>query len=297
MTCDQAIELLPWLVNGTLEAEDREKVRQHLKTCERCRTALADTLETLRLFDQHLPAQALVSLAWGETPADVDPALAELHLASCPQCAAEMELTRTSRRLEEDDRIAVFPLKRESRKGESRTWRTAAIAAGLAGVVALSGWVHSARQLQPLESRNQQIQREQAALVAQQKENQAELAQIAALAKGEPQLNTWADDVFPQDVERGPQEPGEREEIVIPADVAATPILEASAEVADPLRKIEIVNQAGKVLFSKDGLRRHPEDSSFTMTFLPGFLERGRYTIRLYTPDGTPRESYQIRVQ
>jgi anti-sigma factor RsiW len=294
MTCDQAIELLPWLVNGTLEAEDRNEVRQHLRTCERCRTALADTLETLRLFDQHLPAQALVSLAWGEMPADVDPALAELHLASCPQCAAEMELTRTSRRLEEDDRIAVFPLKRAPRQGESRTWRTAAIAAGLAGVVALSGWIHSAQQLQPLEAKNQQIRQEQAALVVQQKENQAELARIAALAKGEPQLNTWADDVFPQDVMRGTEE---QEEIVIPADVAATPILEASAEVTDPLRKIEIVDQAGKVRFSKDGPRRHLEDSSFTMTFLPGFLERGRYTIRLYTPDGTPRENYQIRIE
>jgi anti-sigma factor RsiW len=296
MTCDQAIELLPWLVNGTLEAEDRNEVRQHLKTCERCRTALADTLETLRLFDQHLPAQALVSLAWGETPADVDPALAELHLASCPQCAAEMELTRTSRRLEEDDRIAVFPLKTKerTRQGESRTWRTAAIAASLVGVVALSGWLHSARQLQPLEARNQQIQREQEALVAQQKENQAELARIAALAKGEPQLNTWADDVFAQDVVRGTQE---QEEIVIPAGVPATPILEANAEVADPLRRIEIVDETGKVRFNKEGLRRHPEDSSFTLTFQPGFLEPGRYTIRLYTPDGTPRETYTIRVQ
>ncbi len=295
MTCDQAIELLPWLVNSTLEAEDREKVRQHLRTCERCRTALADTLETLRLFDQHLPAQALVSLAWGEMPADVDPALAELHLASCPQCAAEMELTRTSRRLEEDDRIAVFPLKKtKSAEGEYRTWRTAAIAAGLAGVVALSGWVHSARQLQPLEASNQRIQQEQAALEAQVKDARSELARIAAVAKGEPQLNTWADDVFSQDVVRGTEE---QEEIVIPADVAATPILEANSEVADPLRRIEIVDEAGKVRFSKEGLRRHPEDSSFTMTFLPDFLERGRYTIRLYTPDGTPRESYRIRVQ
>ena len=28
MTCDQAIELLPWLLNGTLEPQERDEVRQ-----------------------------------------------------------------------------------------------------------------------------------------------------------------------------------------------------------------------------------------------------------------------------
>src|SRR6059058_1585796 len=109
MNCDDAIEFLPWLLNGSLEARERDEVRRHLTDCERCRAALNDTREAWTVFSQHLPGEALVALAYGEAPAGVDPALAERHLASCPECAAELELARTSRRLEEDDRIAVFP--------------------------------------------------------------------------------------------------------------------------------------------------------------------------------------------
>ncbi|HYO15489.1 MAG TPA: zf-HC2 domain-containing protein, partial [Thermoanaerobaculia bacterium] len=102
MTCEQAIEILPWYLNGTLEAKEQEEVRHHLGTCEACRQALAETRDAWRIFDQHLPSEALVALAWGETPAGIDSTLAERHLAACPQCAADLELARTSRHLEED---------------------------------------------------------------------------------------------------------------------------------------------------------------------------------------------------
>lgn len=153
MTCEQAIELLPWSLNGTLEAKEQEEVRNHLATCEACRRALAETREAWRIFDQHLPSEVLVALAWGETPAGIDPEVAGRHLAACPQCAAELELARTSRHLEEDERVALFPVKpaaapaRETRgDGEIRTWRRAALAASLAAVVGLSGWTFTARQ-------------------------------------------------------------------------------------------------------------------------------------------------------
>src|SRR3954454_11692273 len=109
MNCDQAIEFLPWLLNGTLEATESGEVRRHLATCERCRAALNDTRDAWTIFSQHLSSEALVALAHGEAPAGIDPALAERHLASCPECAAELELARTSRRLEEYEKIAVFP--------------------------------------------------------------------------------------------------------------------------------------------------------------------------------------------
>jgi anti-sigma factor RsiW len=111
MTCDQAIELLPWLLNGTLDAAERDEVRRHLASCESCRQALRATRDTWDLFDQHIPSQDLVALAWGDRPAGIDPALAEAHLASCPQCAAELELARMSRRLEEEGNVAVFPVR------------------------------------------------------------------------------------------------------------------------------------------------------------------------------------------
>src|SRR5215203_4757964 len=149
MNCDQAIELLPWLLNGTLTAEERTEVRGHLETCERCRQALGDTRQAWMVFNQHLPAETLVSMAYGEEPAGVDPALAERHLASCPQCSAELELVRTSHRLEEDDKVAIFPGPRSRRgtDGMPRSWRAAALAAGLAGLIAGTGWFQTARQV------------------------------------------------------------------------------------------------------------------------------------------------------
>ena len=155
MNCEHAVELLPWLLNGTLGQDERRQVREHLMGCEACRQALADTRLAWKAFDQHLPPEALVALAWGETPTGIDPALAELHLASCPECAAELELVRTGRHLEEDDRIAVLtprarpssPVARPSWTG----WRAAALAAGLAGVVAATGWFQTAQRANSME--------------------------------------------------------------------------------------------------------------------------------------------------
>ena len=149
MTCDQSIELLPWLLNGTLEAGEREEVRKHLAGCERCRQALAETRQAWTVFAQHIPAQDLVALAWGDRPSGIEAAAAEEHLASCAQCSAELELARMSRRLEEEDNIALFPAAkpRPVTGAAPRTWRAAAIAASLAAVVALGGWFHTAQQV------------------------------------------------------------------------------------------------------------------------------------------------------
>ena len=43
MNCDLAAELLPWLLNGTLEAGERRRLVEHLRGCSACRAALADT--------------------------------------------------------------------------------------------------------------------------------------------------------------------------------------------------------------------------------------------------------------
>src|SRR5258706_3456071 len=131
MNCDQAIEFLPWLLNDTLDAGEREEVGRHLETCTRCREALAETREAWRIVAQHLPTETLVALAYGESATDLDPALVERHLASCPQCAAELEMVTTSRRLEEDDRIALFPGKARRQTPETGTyrgWRATALA-------------------------------------------------------------------------------------------------------------------------------------------------------------------------
>src|SRR5688572_24470403 len=106
--CDDATERLPWLLNGTLGDEEREAVREHLTQCASCRRALEDTRLAWETFDQHLPTEDIVALAWGET----SNAALEEHLESCPRCTAELELARMSRSLEEDEKIVPMPARR-----------------------------------------------------------------------------------------------------------------------------------------------------------------------------------------
>ena len=290
MTCEQAIELLPWYLNGTLESQEHEEVRGHLETCEACRTALAETREAGKIFAQHLPSEALVALAYGETPAGLDPDLAERHLESCPECAAELELARMSRRLEEEDRIAVFPAKgtRET-AGGYRTWRGAALAASLTGLIAFGGWFNSAE-------RNQQIQQQQAALEAEMKGQQGELSQLAQAVKPQIELNTWNQTLPPEERERG----GTHPEIQIPGNQTVTPHLTASREVSSPEREMAILDASGKPVFQAAGLLREKDTDDFTIKIPAGFLKPGSYTIQLYTRENgqqVPRETYRIRVE
>lgn len=289
MICDQAIERLPWLLNGSLEAAEREEVQGHLTTCAACREALAETREAWRIFGQHLPSATLVSMAYGEAPKGIDSALAERHLASCPECAAELELARMSRRLEEDDRIATFPVKPSRETGKQyRGWRNAALAAGLAGLVAFSGWFQASQRLRLLP----EIQQRQAQLNAGVADVQSRFNQLS-----QPQINTPVPELHP-DVERGAGD-----EIVIPAGQGATPLLYADRAVSSPEREIAILDGTGKTLWQAAGLRERsdsPDFRYFTVTLLPGFLTPGRYTIQLYeTVNGqkVPREKYSIRVR
>lgn len=336
MNCNEAIELLPWLLNGTLEEGERQEVRGHLETCESCREALAGTREAWTIFSQHLPSETLVALAYGEAAAGTDPGLAERHLASCPECAAELELARTSRRLEEDGKIAVFPgAKPRPASGMGyKTWRAAALAASVAGLLVVGGWFQSSQEVRRLaekpasapapverpgpatppvsgggDSGAQARLAELQAMLSRMTQDQKELAeraeqaeaQIAALEKAPrglevPQLNTWNGELSRGDVVRG----AEDAEIVIPAGVPATPILPADREETPPTRDIEILDTAGKIVWGASGLRRNSDTPDYTFSLPATFLKPGRYTIQLYSTEGgkrTPRETYKVRVQ
>jgi hypothetical protein len=186
MNCDMATELLPWLLNGSLEAGERLQMLEHVRSCGSCRAALADTRAAWEIFDWHPPAAALVAHAGGGAaagePGDSGSSDVEEHLASCPRCAAELELVRTSRLLvdpAEDGRIALLAPRREeaASSGEAaslapaaparrsrlpigrheaaarRAWRRSALAASLVGLLAATGWIESARQAHDLERR------------------------------------------------------------------------------------------------------------------------------------------------
>ena len=56
MSHEEAIELLPWLVNGSLDASEREAVRGHASSCVICRRELAE-LDALQQSISNLSAQ------------------------------------------------------------------------------------------------------------------------------------------------------------------------------------------------------------------------------------------------
>src|SRR5262245_2086342 len=156
MTCEQANQLLPWLLNGTLEDEEARRVREHLAGCAACRAALADTRFAWRLFDEHVPTAALVAYAFDDLPAGMAPALVERHVADCPRCAAELEMVRASRLLGEHEEVALFPARPAgapaAAPGRVHAWRSGALAAGLVGVLALAGWLNSSERVRSLEA-------------------------------------------------------------------------------------------------------------------------------------------------
>jgi len=167
MNCELTIEYFPWLLNGTLEDREAKEVRDHLAGCASCRQALTDTRRAWEVFDQHIPTATLVAYA-ADTAEDLDgfdPAILEEHLATCAECAAELELVRMSRSLTEDERVAILaprpprapaaPVAPAIVRPASTTgnrWRRAAFAAGLAGVIALGGWYKSAERAHTLAS-------------------------------------------------------------------------------------------------------------------------------------------------
>jgi Putative zinc-finger len=153
MTCEEADELLPWLLNGTLEAGEERRVREHLAGCERCRAALADTRFAWRVFDEHVATGDLVAYAFDDPAPGLDRTAVERHVAECPRCASELEMVRASRLLGEHEKVATFPLPAAAPAPRRfRAWRSGALAAGLVGVVALAGWLDSSARLRSLEA-------------------------------------------------------------------------------------------------------------------------------------------------
>jgi anti-sigma factor RsiW len=326
MTCDESIERLPWFLNGTLEEGERDEVHRHLATCEACRTALKDTREAWAVFDQHLPSETLVALAYGETPPGGDSALAERHLATCPQCAAELELARMSRRLEEDDKVALFPgpksLKPEVAR-DARTWRAAALAAGLTAAVAASGWFYQFQQAgylaeqltarketpapqsrpsEPVGSSGQIVAELQAKLDGLSQEQEKLNHQLSETQQSlkdqvpKARANAWSGLLIPAgDIARS--ENGAGPEKILPANVDAVITLGTDNQTPGD-RDIEVLDQGGHVWLTLSGL--HNQDSQYKFSLPAGLLERGRYNIRLYPFENGRRgkaETYTITVK
>jgi hypothetical protein len=319
--CDDVRGMIPWLLNGTLTDDERQQVLRHLTTCETCRQELADTRLAAEIFDQHPPAGAILALAWDETPRGIDPAFLEEHLAGCPRCAAELELARMSRHLEEDDKVVPLTPRRAPPAPTPATgwrgWKSAAVAAALVGVVAFAGWFQTAGRVQTLEERlagrpaapapaqpppagsgedarvrqlaaqleerGQRIEQLEAQLNEVERQATALSGQVDRLAEARP---------------AAPQVNSWAGSILPSVDVArgtrpagptdevpggkyATLLLTSAGRGTHREHAIEIVDATGKVVWSTAGLTRN-DDGDYSLTLPPGALRAGTYTIRVY---------------
>lgn len=163
MDTERVKELLPWLLNGTLEGPERDEVLAALRTSEPLRRELAETREAGEIFGRHVPATDLVALAFGE-PTGLGRGRIDAHLAHCERCAEELAMARESRELSEapepgaaagpsagaerrPGRLLAF-LRPSGSPGDMAGWRVAALAAGVAAAVAFGGWIWSWQQAQ-----------------------------------------------------------------------------------------------------------------------------------------------------
>jgi hypothetical protein len=104
MDCQEVSERLPWLLNGSLPASQAEDLRAHLARCEGCRLEMEETRRAAAVFDAHLPASAIVDLAWDRAVEGIPSGLARAHVEACSECADELGLARESRRRESEER-------------------------------------------------------------------------------------------------------------------------------------------------------------------------------------------------
>lgn len=96
MNCQTAIELLPWLGNGTLGEEERAAVVAHLASCERCQRELAETQAAAAIHLVHPQPEELYHYA-ALRPMDAKVrSLVEAHLALCSSCKEELALISES---------------------------------------------------------------------------------------------------------------------------------------------------------------------------------------------------------
>lgn len=146
MDTERAKEILPWLLNGSLEEPERGELLAALRGDPELRRELAETRAAGEIFAQHVSAEDLVAHAFG-APTGLAGERIEAHLALCERCADELALVRESRSLESEPERAdvpegVLPFgRRAAAPAGAGAWRTMALAASLVAMVGLGGWL------------------------------------------------------------------------------------------------------------------------------------------------------------
>ncbi len=258
MDCQDTSELLPWLLNGTLDPAEEGEVREHLAGCADCRRGLTEAAFAWAVFDQHPEPQALVDLAFGRPAADPD--RLRTHLEACPRCAEELALVRRSRALGGAEEGRVVPLL----PTEDRGWRRLAAAAGVAFLISASGWLWTWQR---------------------------------GTERREIEVNVPVLDVLPQErtVRRaGP----EVNRLTVPAGARSVVLILASESDREfPEYAWEMVDRSGRAVAGGGGLVRNPGTLDYTLRLPVELLPHDRFMLRVYGESGGRRtevETYEF---
>lgn len=277
MSCEDTIEKLPWLLNGSLEPGERAVLLSHLQGCPGCREALGETRLAFDIFSRHLSAEQLVALAADETPEPTDSADPEVlyrHLETCAQCAADLELARMSRQLLSEDKVALMPAGRRKTAGRAAWW-PAALAAGLTAVVLGGGWFTSSQK---------------AGRLADQL---AEQRTAAGAIEGNGEMVVLST----PSVARGEEEAAEK---VLAAGVPLSVTLMPRREEALPaMLGVKIFDSRGEVVLEPKDLLKLQASQGYNFLLARNALPPGAYTVRTYLVEGNdwkPFEEYPIRI-
>jgi anti-sigma factor RsiW len=320
MNCDPTRELLPWLLNGTLDEIERRAVREHLTGCEACRRELAATRLAGRIFAAHLPAAELVAYAF-DLPTALDRGRIAAHLARCPSCAGELALVAESRRLSDAEGEApvadagggaeVVPFRRPAAPAPAppreRLWRPAALAAGLTALVAAGGWMWSWTETRSLAGRVAAersatataaerlagLERQTARLSAAAAEARDQVARLEAeLASGAAggaaarpglHLNTPVVDLFSGDVVVRGAGSGAPGRTALPGGAGLlTLILNVDPGPSYPDYELRVIDARGGAVRRERGLRRDPDAGNFTVSLPAALLGSGEATLEVY---------------
>jgi len=291
VSCDEVTDRLPWLLNGSLEGDEREAVRAHLAACDRCGRELEETRQAMAVFDAHLPSAALVDLAWDRPVAGVPAPLAQRHLESCPQCAEELALLRESRRLEGG-------VEAPRRGGRGALTRFAEWGGSLAAGLLIGLWWGGALDRRTPPPPGPSPAASPSALRAGIEEELGRLrasvgdlqAQLESARAPQPDLPIF--ELMPADqVVRSGE--GIRE-LVVPSSARLVALL-LNAETGSRPAGLEIRTADGKKVWSGSGLRPGPL-GGYSIGVPAALLPEGRYELVL-KPAGERESRYLMRVR
>lgn len=94
-TCEKVRELLPWLLNGSLEETERREALEHLADCPHCSAELDATRYMFEVFSQHIPSFDLAAYTMGAEVQTLSREAVEQHLALCARCREEADRAMT----------------------------------------------------------------------------------------------------------------------------------------------------------------------------------------------------------